>query len=114
MKLCASPANTSCMYQRRRLARDEAPKAYRDLWQLLTEHLDQDALSEAETLLRQFLDKTGDGVAAMDEPPPFAGRPSPGGKLGPIAKDAAFRAGQQQARRFEARFPGISRIRVVG
>jgi hypothetical protein len=104
------------MYQRRLLARDEAPGAYRDLWTFLTEHLDQDALGEAETLLRQVLDKTGDGVAAMDEPPPFSGRPSPGGKLDPIASDSvsARRGRVAAAAAFAKKFPGASRIRVVG
>jgi hypothetical protein len=74
MKLCASPANTSCTYQRR-LAGDQAPNepdngassdAFEELYKFLQEHLDPNDLSEADTLLRHFIDKSGDNNIAAD------------------------------------------------
>ena len=90
MKICKSPANTSCMYQR--IARDEGlnepvdpdrvQKAYADLYA----HLGDDI--EGQSLLKELMNlMTGDAVSAMDEPAPFAGRPTPGGK--PLASDSA-------------------------
>jgi hypothetical protein len=129
MKLCASPASTTCMYQR--LARDQAPDepddnapgpsppapddggpdAFTKLYEFLTSHLDPNDLGEAETLLRLFLDKSGGTDLGTDEPPPFKGRPRPGG-----AMDAQIRRGKAQAQQFlfDRKFPGAARIRVVG
>ena len=66
MKLCASPANTTCVYQR--IARDQADPddgaqaalAYEELCKFLADHLDPNDLGEAEALLRQFVDQSGD------------------------------------------------------
>src|SRR4051812_16554396 len=121
MKRCATPHNTTCMYQRP-MARDEAPddgastEAFQNFWRFVTENLSPDAIGEAETLLKVFLDASGSGLPAMDEPPPFSGRPSPGGRLDPIASDgASVRRGRMvAASAFAKRFPGTSRIKVLG
>jgi hypothetical protein len=118
MKLCASPANTTCMYQR--IARDQAPtepvdtdavqRAYSDLYQCLESNNDSEALSLLKHLMNAM---TGDG--AMDEPMPFTGRPTPA--MDSARRVAAnVRAGKTQAQQylFSQRFPGASRIRVVG
>jgi hypothetical protein len=106
MKLCNSPANTTCMYQR--IARDQADpddaqagagaQAYEELCTFLADHLDPNDLGEAEALLRQFVDK-------------IAGRT----RLNPQAMDAQIRAGKAQAQQFlfNKRFPGAARIRSV-
>jgi hypothetical protein len=116
MKICASPANTSCRYQRR-LARDQADpdngtqadpdavqQAYADLYQCLASKDDSEALAMLKHLMNAL---TGDG--AMDEPMPFPGRPTP-------AMDSAIRSDRRQASAygFAQKFPGASRIRVVG
>jgi hypothetical protein len=51
------------------------------------------------------------GDFAQDEPPPFKGRPRPGG-----AMDAKIRSGRAQAAQFlfHQRVPNASRIRVIG
>jgi hypothetical protein len=131
MKHCASPSNTRCMYQRI-IARDQADPdddgaqagassdAYEALAKFLASHLDPDDLGEAEVLLRHFIDQSGDGHIAADEPPPFSGRP----RFGPLAHDHAdlvrraavgvkISAGKAQ-RSFNARFPGAARVRVIG
>jgi hypothetical protein len=127
MKLCASPANTTCMYQR--IARDQADPdeagassdAYEELCTFLADHLDPNDLGEAEALLRRFVDQTGSGNLGTDEPPPFPGRPRPGGVLSMdemhrrVAVGAKISAGKvlAQLRSFNTRFPGASRIRNV-
>ena len=124
MKICNSPASTSCIYQR--IARDQAPPdagassdAYEELSKFLAANLDPSALSEAEALLRRFLDASGGegsgATFASDAPLPFDGRPT-------VAQDAArhvaasVRSGKAQASSylFDRKFPGAARIRVVG
>jgi hypothetical protein len=118
MKICASPANTSCIYQR--IARDQAPdepangaqpdntdavqSAYADLYA----HLSND--TEGLGLLKQLM-STLTGDFAQDAPPPFTGRPRPGG-----AMDAQIRSGRRQASAygFAQRFPSAARIRNLG
>jgi hypothetical protein len=117
MKLCASPANTTCMYQR--LARDQAdpdgaPDAYEELCTFLADHLDPNDLGEAEALLRQFVDQTGN--LGTDEPPPFSGRPLSMDEMQRrVAVGAKIRAGKVLAHRhlFDQRFPDAARIRIV-
>ena len=125
MKLCASPANTRCVYQR--IARDQAPdepdngaqagaasQAYADLFQ----HLGDDA--EGQAMLKHLMNCMSDsGAAAMDDPLPYNVRPSQ-------AQDADLRrrvaVGRQvsaqkfveKAQKFVEKFPGAGRIRVVG
>ena len=113
MKLCASPANTRCIYQR--IARDQAPTdqpdntdkvqaAYGDLFQ----HLSNDA--EGLELLKALM-ATLTGDLAQDDPLPYNVRPSQ-------AQDADLRrrvaiGWQVSARKLAERFPGVSRIRTV-
>ena len=130
MKHCNSPANTTCMYQR--MARDQADPAdpsagafdpgassdaYAALCTFLQENLSPDVLAEAEALLRQFLDKSGDGNLAADEPPPFSGRPklSMDEMQRRVAVGAKISAGKVLAQRhlFDKRFPNAARIRSV-
>jgi hypothetical protein len=125
MKLCASPANTTCMYQR--IARDQADpddaqagaQAYEELCTFLASHLDPDDLGEAEVLLRRFVDQSGDGNIAADQPPPFSGRPAPMLSMDEmqrrVAVGARVRAGKVLAQRqlFDKRFPNAARIRSV-
>ena len=126
MKLCNSPPSTRCMYQR--IARDQAPdangaqagassQAYTDLYQ----HLEGSNDDEALVLLAHLMNCLTNG-GAMDEPMPFSGRPVVGGGQDPTtsasrgAMDSAIRRGKAQAQQylFAKRFPGASRIRVVG
>jgi hypothetical protein len=99
MKICNSPANTSCMYQRH-IARDQADpdgvqssagvvqadngaqsgaasQAYSDLYQ----HLDGNNDTEALSLLKHLMDvMTDDGATAMDAPDESQGfAPNPPG-----------------------------------
>jgi hypothetical protein len=78
MKLCHSPADTRCMYQKR-LARDAdpnasgpaptegAPGAFEDLMKFLADRLDPDDISEAETLLNRFV--TGGAIGTDGDGP---------------------------------------------
>jgi hypothetical protein len=69
------------VYQR--IARDQADPddgaqaalAYEELCKFLADHLDPNDLGEAEALIRQFVDQSGDNNIGTDEPPPFIGRP---------------------------------------
>jgi hypothetical protein len=119
MKLCASPANTTCMYQR--IARDQADPddaqagassdAYEELCTFLADHLDPDDLGEAEALLRRFVDQTGGGNVGTDE----SGVLSMDEMHRRVAVGAKIRAGKAQAQRllFNKRFPDAARIRSV-
>jgi hypothetical protein len=115
MKLCGSPKNRTCTYQR--LARDQAPdapdngaqsdpaavqRAYGDLAQ----HLGDDA--EGLAMLKHLM-STLTGDLGQDEPPPVLPGPS-------NAMDAQLRSGRRQAQQFlfAKRFPGAGRIRVIG
>jgi hypothetical protein len=74
----------------------------------LYSHLGNDA--EGLGLLKALM-STLTGDLAQDEPPPFTGRPRPGG-----AMDTQTRSGRRQAEAFAfaKRFPGAARIRIVG
>jgi hypothetical protein len=130
MKRCASPANTTCIYQR--IARDQADPdapdlgapdpgassdAYNALCVFLQENLSPDVLGEAEALLRQFLDKSGDGNLAADEPVSGRSRPvlSMDEMQRRVAVGAKISAGRTIAQQylFNQRFPDAARIRSV-
>jgi hypothetical protein len=95
-------------------------QAYEELCRFLADHLSPDDLGEAEVLLRQFVDQSGD--IGTDEPPPFPGRPRPGGALSMdemhrrVAVSAQIRARRVQAQTaaLEKRFPDAKRLRVIG
>jgi hypothetical protein len=120
MKLCNSPANTYCTYQR--IARDQSPtdepdntaqagaasQAYADLFQ----HLGDDA--EGQAMLKHLMNcLSGSGAAAMDQPPPFAPRPTASAMDADLRRRVAI-GRQVTARKFAERFPGASRIQVIG
>jgi hypothetical protein len=128
---CPSPNGTNVerLYiVRDRLALDAAmdpgasSDAYEELAKFLQENLSPDVLSEAETLLRRFVDKSG---GTDDEPSAISGRPGAAESSGAVAMDelrrrvavgAKIRAGKAQARQFlfDRQFPNASRIRIVG
>lgn len=105
----------------------EAPRnAYDNLMTFLQERLDPADVTEVESYLEKILALTSpdpDADTAQDEPPPFPGRPRPGGTMDAlVAKDHAIRvqlARSQMRQRdrmttsLEKRFPNLGRIRVL-
>lgn len=79
----------------------------------------QNLRSVFPSLIRQFVDQSGDNNIGTDEPAPFSGRP--GGVLSMdemhrrVAVSSQIRAGKAQAQQFlfNKRFPGAARIRRV-
>ena len=112
--------------------------AYEELATFLQQNLSPDVLAEAETLLRRFVDQSGN--LATDEPEAFSGQPRVGGSMerngtagrvepNPpqagrdarmsfderLAVAAQVRTGRKQAEQylFAQRFPNAARIRNV-
>ena len=93
-----------------------------ELLTFLRERLEPADYEKAEELLMQAIMPDG---GATDEPAPFPGQPTAGGKQRPLmagdtaAPQARIDAGtvretQAMLRRLESRFPGIGRIRNLG
>jgi hypothetical protein len=85
---------------------------YSELLEFLSDKLQSGDLEQVKLLLG-----CGDpDLMAGDDPPPFSGRPRPGGEMDPItrnavAQDAINRARKKQADDFYARHPGAARLR---
>jgi hypothetical protein len=89
---------------------DAASQAYADLYKYLEGNNDTEGLAALKHLMNSM---TNGG--AMDQPPPYTGRPT-ASALDADLRRSAVRSGQVQARQFlfNKRFPNIGRIRTVG
>jgi hypothetical protein len=120
MKLCASPANTRCTYQR--IARDQADPdnnganpdlvqtAYSDLYECLASRDDGEALALLTHLMNTL---TGDG--AQDDIHSVGKSRTIRAMSQDSAIGAKVREGKSLATRylFDRKFPGASRIRPI-
>ena len=98
------------MTRAQRIARDQSLDSSDvfSLFRILLAGIDPAERDDFTTKLMDMLDAGGTEEPAVDAPPPFRGRPRPGGGMDRLAHDTRLPRGMPS---FAERFPNASKVR---